>query len=393
MEWDLGDFDEDPRTKPVTTERATTFGFPRKLLEPAVPWESRYLVLNLLFMLLYPATLLGGAYLCYSDWLPTLVVGSGPVALVFGTLGYLWMLRSADSLTASIAAEPTPRYANVFLVSLLGVPLAILAVGAAGYFFARQFVATACWAAVTMLLFHYRGARPVRFAQEYVIASPWISRAERHYRPRGSDRPDLRFLALVLVVTLVGPPLTSLTWTIAGVAALVALKLLVSVRSLASYGSLPELTVYLVRRARVLCGAYLNYPNVTASDPQAWPAPETRDGRYVTAFLLAGSLLATLFTGLSFFCPWDFFAALTIPNYISESSPLPRPHEAYAWMFGPWICLVAAPSKLGMLLAFSIAAALIFTTPPAILLALYFERLVAIEKLYQEAKHNQREAA
>lgn len=393
--WDMSDLEMTRDEQPATSSRAKTFGYPVPLAPSPIPWEAQLLIMQLALMVLYPIALGLGRTLYATDALPAAVIGSAPLALTIGTAWYvhrLWKIHVRRSLPS--APEQLPlSYTQLFLATVFGVPLTILLFAAFGAWFSRQLIASGLLALATGALFYYRGEFPVRFAQEYLFANPWAGRAARYDRPRDPATPDLTYLATVLTLTVIGPVFLSVAGTILVLVLYTGWKLHQSFQTLLAYGDFPQVAIYLLFRAKSLLTAYIYYPDVTAADPQAWPPTETRRGRWFTAFVLAGSLCATLFTGLSFFCPWDFFAWLTVPAYSTADSELPRTIDPFGWLVGPFVCLAAATSKTGMFLAFAIAAVLLFVGPPAILLTMYFPRLVDLEQLYQEALRNRKQFA
>jgi hypothetical protein len=397
-DWDFSDEHwGEPRPEPVTARRATTAAHPARLDVPLYTVEARLIILHLLVAASLPVIFFCGQVLYRSGYLPELIVGSVIVAFIYGLKRYITAIRERVSIASTRPGLRTsdlpgaPSLVTDVLKLCLFAPLVIglasvFAVWSQNHFVAILNPAIACFAA-----FFYLGSKPIEFWQEYLMAQPEIELDDLRFRPRGSGEPDLKLLGVMLFLLLTAPILLSTAHAILLFALLIGGSLALKLRRLGHRNS-SALLIYLLHRCHVLLHVYLDYKDVyRGQEMAAWVPPSSRVQRFQTFIVLGTALFTVLLTGLTYYCPWEFFAALFVPSF--KASPFLVPSTKpldYDWLRLPFFLAFQAEPIAGYLLTFILAIGGSLLFPPAVLLALYFERLVELETLNQEIKRYRR---
>ncbi|BBO34164.1 hypothetical protein [Lacipirellula parvula] len=398
--WDLEDDDlgKIQKPKPLTTPRDKTGGFPLLYIWPNVPLLGRAFILHVQVALAIPLVLATSLTLYRSGTLPIAVIGSFPVTFLICTWNYIRLLRLRKRQLESpfpphpLLIQREPDVIWYLIAPTLYVPIGLLVGSILSIWFGNRFVATFIPALISFAAFYKFGGRPIEFYFEHMICQPFMPAEYRHEKPSKDGQPNMLLLGGLLVAIVTLPILISTSVAIAAVAGFVGWFLWVRSKRVRD-GNDSQIVLYFVVQAYRVARTYVDYPTVFESarsldDANQWLPPSTQLVRRCIFFGLIGSLYAALILGLTYYCPWDIFASLFVmPNESALVTGDDLLH-GYSWLFAPFLHIPLASPLAPYLLCFGIAVILFLTLPPAILLAIYYPRLVELERLHQELKRN-----
>jgi hypothetical protein len=404
VSWILDDEEAERRFRPAgPTIRIAEIdpygGHPVWVQENRKPFLARVMSLNLGLTVLVPSVVGLGYWIhrweSYYQWLVGLfIVGFG-----WGVARYV--RRPDAQLLERLnpwypVPEPTVAGISPVAVFVLAVslPLALAAAVLGGELFAERFFGVLLFAALTVMAFARWGDRPIAFMREFLLAHPAMYPEWRYSWARSPCGPNLTVLAVIMAIVVLVPVYASAAHAIVVLVAYCAWRLTQDANVLRQYGRLSKVLPYFLRRAEISAMIYLDYIDVPSEAHHIWAPPQTLEQRRTTHFVLLGPLYLTLIVGLSFYCPWEVFAALTVPDYEVGWFFIPRARPApFEWAWGPLRSLWQADPRALFMLAIALACVLLLTLPAMILLAIYFPRLVELEQLHQVAKLNRRDLA
>lgn len=369
-------------------------GHPVWVHEARLPFLARVVGLNLAITAVVPAVLGLGYWVhrwpSYHQWL----VGLFLFGFAFGI--YVYLQRDVVTKPARLhpkypVAEPTPVGTSPVVVLLLAVilPGLLMLAVVGGELFAYRFLGVALFCLLTWLAFYAWGERPIQFLREYLLAQVTMPPDVRYTWPRSPCGPDLQALAIMLLIVALVPVYTSTTHALLALVGYCLVKLYHDVQALRRHGELRRVLPYLLTRAELWAMVYLDYLDVRSDASHIWAPPASRAVRDATYRGLLVPLYLTLVVGLSFYCPWEVFAAWSVPDYEVGWFYIPQQRPAaFEWAWGPLRALWEAEPRALMMLAIAIACVLLLVLPPLVLLVIYFPRLVELERLNQLAKRN-----
>jgi hypothetical protein len=195
-------------------------------------------------------------------------------------------------------------------------------------------------------------------------------------------------LAVILFSLLTAPILLSTAHAILVVTLASAGSLLLKARQTGHQKPL-ELISYLFGRSHELATVFLNQRDVTteAERWRHWTPPIARRYRDGIALALLASLYAVLITGLTYYCPWEVFAGLFVPDFRTNMLFIPdETPQGYDWIRLPFSLAFEAKPLAGYMLTYVFAIVGFLFLPPVVLFAVYFDQLVALEGIYQKIK-------
>jgi hypothetical protein len=366
-------------------------GIPAVTPEPVWPLVGRAILLRLAVAIGFPVMISIGGHLDKSGGWGEMAVGSCLFGFLAGLVIYLWRMSSRSKAVrlGPLHPWPLPPAPSVYVLFIPPVALPAILIFARWFYlaFENRFVGVAFASLACLAAFYYLGERPIRFMQELILANISVPATERRTRPRISGRPDLAKLGVVLLVVLLVPAYLSNFWGIVAVLALCIAEFRRSITPLMQYGNLQIVLGALWIRASKTASEYLDY---SASDTYHWRPPEPLSQRRATLIALVGTFDLALLTGLSYYCPWEPFAAIFVPDFSSSFLLIPdHALNDYRWLAAPFQFANQAQPKAAYLVCFVIAIALYLLIPVLVLCLIYVEQLAELETMAQELKRSQ----
>lgn len=395
-DWDLT---EEFRWLPisyVTSDRDTTAAHPSALEVPLYPVEARFIILQSMIAIWMPIIFFAGSLLHASRFLPEIIIGSILVAFLYGLFSYRLKINERAMIMQEMPALreadilPAPSLIGMVVVPCFTWPLYVTAVSVYAIWSGNHFVAIFLPAFLCFYAFYLYGAKPVQFWQEFLMAQPEVDPADRKFRPRGHGTPDFRLLLIILFILLTSPILLSSAHTYGLVASVLAVTLIVKIRRVGHRQPI-SLLVYLLKRCHYLLHVYLDQRDAfTGEEGREWITPSVRGTRFLIFLVLNSAVFAVLITGLTYYCPWEFFAHMFVPGFKTGFLLTHTSEPNYGWLIEPFRIAVKAEPVAGYLFTFVAAIAGFLLFPPTLLFALYFERLIGLEFLNQDIKATRR---
>jgi len=367
---------------------------PILVLVEKIPLIARILLLHMQIAIAIPFVILAATAMYYSRFLPELLVVSCPLGFVIGARNYFQALnaflkgeRSPEQVIANIVlVKPNPWY---IVIWGLGLPLGLFVGSVTVLWSHNRFIAVAIPATVTFALFAKWGSEPIRFYEQFLLSQVEFDNNAKLDKALPKHGPDPWILATILMGIVSLPILVSSTFAL--------FALVIGLSAYCAHVFLPfwqrtdwvEAIVYFLTFAYRVCQRFVAYPEVLETrrpieDAQNWAPPSTATHRSLVFFGLLGSLYLTLIVGLSYYCPWEIFAKLTleIPDSFASEGVL----HGYWWLFAPFFLTPLADPLAVYLFTFVFGIAGFALIPPTILLVIYFPQLVALERIRQEKK-------
>lgn len=260
---------------------------------------------------------------------------------------------------------------------LAAIPLAVLLCWLVSPLLASRTFSTLALAGLSLLVYASWARKPIEFYADLLYSQPMVHPLRRQNRARMVTTPSLWLLAAYLGILLVVPVAVSTTHAILAVCALC----LVSILAFCIFERRPLRTLgTMLRLARYVRHHYCAYPDHQL--PHAWNPAQSLGQRRLTSSLLVIAISLPLLVGLSYCIPWEPFASHYIPEFPwSLGDPGPRyAYHAYDWIVLP-ISPVLAGVQPGYWWSLLIGFALLFVLPDALMLSIYFRRLLALNEL------------
>lgn len=314
-----------------------------------------------------------------------------PVDLFFRSVPAKYYPKSffAAALPASKGSLPPKPSGWSIIAWTVGAPVAIFLGSVLVIWCRNRFLAAALPAAITGYLFYAFGDAPVKFFEQFLLCQPGMPYDDRTNLQLAERRPNLPLLYLILAGIVSVPILVSNTFALI----LLTFGLCVVFSQYAGilWRAAPGGAAiwYFLTFAYRICQWFVNYPEMYETerpdeDRDQWAPPMAEADRKLIAWGLTTSLLLTLLVTLTYYCPWQFFAKLStdLPPEITNTTAL----HGYTWLFAPFLIATFADPLSTYLFCFVFAVAGFLLIPPAVLLAIYFPRLLELEAIHQRVK-------
>lgn len=399
QDWNLDDdeFGQPKKPKARTAYPYEGAGSPILIIVERIPLVARALLLQVQIAVAVPLVLLAGNAMYYSRYLPEILVASCPLGFGFGMWKYFRDLKThqeqkenpLQKINNRIAREPKPW--EIFAWTL-GPPVVLFLGSVMALWSHNRFIAATLPALLAGGVFAKWGGEPIKFYEQYLLCQVGVPGEARKKKALPEHRPDLWLFALLLMGIVALPILTSNT--VALIVLTVGLAIYCGDKSSGLWRR-PErrdaVQYFLFTLVYRICRRFVSYPDQFESahpseNADKWAPPSTQWHRVFVFFTLLGSLYLVLIVGLSYYCPWEFFAKLTtdLPNETLNSPGTTL--QGYVWLFAPFIALPLADPLAVYLLTFVFAVAGFILLPPTILVAIYFPRILELEGLRQDRK-------
>ncbi len=264
----------------VSAEFDFGIGVPAVTPEPLWPPLARGLLLRLAIALLFPWAMQWGLASNQTP-LVELLSESFLIGCLIGVGLYLYVVANRRELNGSevkpqglikpiiyfILNQP-PTY--LLIVPPLGLPGLLLVIRVLSDAYDSRFNGVVIASAACLAIFYRFGKRPIDFMQELLLADPSTANAERRTRPRFDGSPDVKKLAIVLLIVLLAPTFWSTAWGLCFVLAYRAFELFRAVQSLSKYGTPRVVLTALGLRLYRIAFEYLDYAPI---DVNHWRPP------------------------------------------------------------------------------------------------------------------------
>jgi hypothetical protein len=365
-------------------------GVPAVTPEPLWPLFSRVMLVRITIAVGFPLMIRAGASLTENYGLVEMLIRSFVVGfgLGLGLYALLVLLRVRlawlEDFDEGLPSMPSPWF---FIAMPVLAPLVVFVLRFCYILFENRFLGVGLASAGCFALFYYRGSRPIQFMQELMLADIAVSPTERRQRTRFTEPPDLRMLAAVLLAAWLIPAYLSTAWGIVGVLVVCYFGFRQNILPLFRFAHWRTALTALTLRAHETTFEYLDYQ---PQDSLHWNPPESLTSRRITLILLMASLDLTLVTALTYYCPWEPFAALFLPDFdtnflLTANYSL----DDYRWLNAPLSVFRQIPAAAAYLCV-AIAMVLFVVLPPLVLFVIYGARLGDLENMAQSLKRTQR---
>jgi hypothetical protein len=192
------------------------------------------------------------------------------------------------------------------------------------------------------------------------------------------------FLAAVLISVGLAPAISSNGIAMVIVLAICAVHLTRQITPLMQLAPLMTIVGAVAVRGSVTLRAFMDY---APANPLHWQPEDSEPVRTGRALCLIALLDLTLLVGLGFFCPWEPFAAWTVPNFHSDFLFHPQYEMGdFQWLAAPFMLASHAQPRALYLATFVIAVLAYVFLPVIVLFSAYFTQLVALERHAQILK-------
>ncbi len=366
-------------------------GIPAITPEPFWPLFGRLLLLRLGIAVGFPVVVAIGAHYSKTSSLFGMLVGSCLIGFLLALVIYLWTLSSRHRAQQQGALHPhpipDPPSAYWLVIFPIFLPLALLLVRCIFFAFEARFFGVLLAAVACLALYYWRGDRPILFTQELLLAGVSVPPQVTRTRIRFPGYPDLAKMAIVLLIVLLVPAYLSNSWGILAAIVLCGLEVRRSFVPLLRFGPWQTILAALWIRATKVLFEYLDY---APQDVYHWRSPEPLARRRLTLMALLGSFDFVMLTGLAYYCPWEPFAAMFVPDFKSNFLLLSDYAQSdYRWLRAPLQLVSQAQPMSGYLVCYLFAIVFFFVLPTVVLFLIYIERLAELEILAQELKRPQ----
>ena len=314
--------------------------------------------------------------------LPSALIG----AFLLGALvGFLRLVNSYSSHAeyadyrqwgfSVTSKQPWPTV-SLFIVPAIVFPLGVLLALAFAILFESRFIGLCVLAPITLVAFYRSGAAPVDLADHLIQLDGRWTVAGRAM-DLTDHRPDMPFLAAVLLSVWLAPAISSNGLAMVIVLAICAVHVIRKITPLLHVAPLMTIVGAVAVRGSVT----LRFYGLCAAHPLHWQPEDSEPVRTARALCLIALLDLTLLVGLGFFCPWEPFAAWTVPNFHSDFLFHPQYEMGDFAMACRTVRTGFAGATTGAVLATFVIAVLAYVfLPVVVLLSAYFAQLVALEQ-------------
>lgn len=364
-------------------------GVPAVTPTPVWPVFSRIMLIRLAVAAGFPFLIglgrdlardIGFFELFYRSLLSGFIIGSILYALS------IWVrVRSRNEVYMGQLDELIPAFSPWLLVK---APIFFLCLGYIARIsfslFDSRFLGVGVMTGLCLAAFYRFGSRPIHFMQEFMLTDVGVPDVERRQRPRIETAPDVQLLAIILLIAWLVPAYLSTAWGIVAVIGACCYGFRKNIMPFVRFAPWRTVLAAMGIRAQRLICEYIDYQ---PTDDIHWKAPEDLARRRWTLALLLVSLDLTLISALTYFCPWEPFAALWIPH--TEAGILLTPDYElgnYGWLHGAQAVLDQLPPGPASL-CLAITIFLFMVTTPLVLLVVYGTRLGELENMAQDLKN------
>jgi hypothetical protein len=314
--WDLSTGFSEVRPRARKVARYLGFGLPVRLTIPEIPLVARAILLHALLAIAIPVSLLFGLALYSHSWFPQLLVVSAPLTFSLALAIYALKMKRRNELRKKapeiadreLSATP-PSFVWSVALPTVATPLFLLAVPTISLWFENRLIAAVSCAAAAYAAFAIFGHLPIQFFREYLLSPPLASRADRLRPFTGASQPDLKLLAIILLVVCLGPIYFSTAVTILGLSVGLTIYLFRSLVAVRPNDNPLKLLAYTCTRLHALGEEYIHYDDVPEEVKTRWVPPATKAERNIAYFAIMSALYSMLLVSLNFYCPWEPFAA------------------------------------------------------------------------------------